>query len=36
MIIEESHQSGMEAAAKFSGLEGYKPEPMNYSNRIVF
>lgn len=26
----------MEAAAKFSGLEGYKPEPMNYSNRVVF
>jgi DNA-directed RNA polymerase I subunit RPA1 len=36
MIIEESHQSGMQAAAKFSGLEDYKAEAMNYSNRIVF
>ena len=36
MIIEESHQSGMQAAAKFSGLDDYKAEPMNYSNRIVF
>lgn len=37
MIIEESHQSGMLAAAKFSGLsDDYKPEALNYSNRIVF
>jgi len=36
MIIEDSHQSGMQAAAKFSGLEDYKAEPMNYSNRVVF
>ncbi len=37
MIIEESHQSGMQAAAKFSGLsDEYKAEPLNYSNRIVF
>ena len=36
MIIEESHQSGMQAAAKFSGLDNYNAEPLNYSNRIVF
>lgn len=36
MIIEECHQSGMNAAAEFAGLKGYKHEMMNFSNRIVF
>jgi hypothetical protein len=36
MIIEESHQSGMNAAAEFGGLKGYKHELMNFSNRVVF
>jgi DNA-directed RNA polymerase I subunit RPA1 len=37
LIIEESHQSGMQAAAKFSDLgDDFKAEPLNYSNRIVF
>ena len=26
MIIEESHKNGMQAAAEFSGLKGYKAE----------
>lgn len=36
MIIEESHKSGIQAAAEFSGLDGFKAEQYNYSNRIVF
>jgi DNA-directed RNA polymerase I subunit RPA1 len=37
LIIEESHQSGMQAAAKFSDLgDDFKADPLNYSNRIVF
>ena len=36
MIIEECHQAGMNAAAEFGGLKGFKSEMYNYSNRIVF
>jgi hypothetical protein len=36
LIIEESHQSGMQAAASFGGLKDYKADIYNYSNRIVF
>jgi hypothetical protein len=36
MIIEESHQSGMQAAASFGGLKDYMADLYNYSNRIVF
>ena len=36
MIIESSHKAGVEAAAKFCGINNYIAKEYNYSNRIVF
>lgn len=36
MLIEESHKEGIEAAAKFCGLNKYIAKDYNYSNRVVF